>query len=389
MKKKLLLLMGAVVLVAVAAVVAVLVLANKGHRVIKVESFSGKVALERDNSPKDIFKNMNLKTQDLITTGADGLMGLLVDDDKNIAAKENTCFAIVSSGNEKKGALKIELKYGTSLIEIKNKLSDGSSFKVETPNASLSVKGTVFEVNYTPEERTTILKVTQGSVQVDAKGKTKMVNAGNMAIIKDDSIEVSELADDNDKDDNNKDDNDSPATSGYLDNEDYPKLLTGGCDYEQLLYMLEVVNRCKYEGKEDYLKDALYWLCNKYYEEAPIKPIEVLEDGSQVYDVGALNELFSFITRDTISEENLNPGINRLEGDKLICTVISEKTDKIVTAGIYSAYYSESNEIIVDFHINVVDSETLDVEQHRKKAHLIPDERGKYMFGYIEEEVKN
>lgn len=44
--------------------------------------------------------------------------------------------------------LKIELKYGTSLIEIENKLEDGSTFEVETPNASLSVRGTTFEARY-------------------------------------------------------------------------------------------------------------------------------------------------------------------------------------------------------------------------------------------------
>lgn len=66
-----------------------------------------------------------------------------------------------------------------------------------------------------------------------------------------------------------------------------------------------------------------------------------------------------------------------------------EDNAKVASAGIYEAYYSESNEIILDYQFNMVDPETFEVERYRKKARLIPDERGKYMFGYIEEEVKN
>lgn len=391
--KKILVLIGVVVLIAVAIAAAVLVLTNKGHRVIKVESFSGKVALQRENSEKSIFKDMNLKSEDIITTGTDGLVGLLVDTDKNIAAVENTCFAIVSSGNEKKGALKIQLKYGTSLIEIKNKLSDGSSFKVETPNATLSVKGTAFEVTYTPEKKTTVLKVTQGSVQVDAKAKSDMVNAGKMAIIKDDNIEISEFADEDNKDDdkgdsNNNSDN-TAKPSGTLNDEDFPKVLKGGCDYAQLQYMLEIVSRCRYNKEEDYLKDALYWMCHKTFGEAPINPVEKLDDGSEVYDVASLNEVFSFITNDTISEDNLNAGLNRLDGGKLICTKAVDNLDRIASAGIMTAYYSESNEIIVEYLFNVVHGETLEVERYEKKAHLIPAGSGKYAFGYIEDVKQN
>lgn len=390
--KKIVVLIGAVVLIAAAVIGIMLFVTNKGHRVIKVESFSGKVALKRDDSEKDIFANMNLKTQDVVTTGEDGLIGLLVDDDKNIAATENTCFAIVSKGNAQKGALKIELKYGTSLIKIKNKLSDGSSFEVETPNASLSVKGTTFEVTYTPETQTTVLKVTEGSVQVGTKAKTDMVNAGKTAVIKDDDIKVSEFVSDDSSNNNDNNvnngsedkNNDSTTSSGVVLDEDFPKLLKGGLDSNQLIYLLKVVSRSKYMYEEDYLKNSLYWLSDKDNSEKPIEPMEKLEDGSVVYDVVALNKLFSFITDDTISEENLNPGLNRLDGDRLICTPSPMGINKIASTAIYRSYYSESNEIIVEYQFNVVDIDTFDVQRFQKKAHLIPAEQGKYTFGYIE-----
>ncbi len=385
--KKLLVLIGAVALVVIAAVVTILMVINKGHRVIKVESFSGNVALERDESEKDIFKNMNLKTQDVITTGADGLIGLLVDDDKNIAAVENTCFTIVSKGNEKKGSLKIELKYGTSLIEIKNKLPEGSTFEVETSNASLSVKGTIFEVTYTPDTQTTVLKVTKGCVQADTKTKSDKVNAGETAIIKEDNIEISKTSDDknNDKDDDKDDDKDAskPAT-GYIDIEDWPNLLKNGLDCNKLEYLLRVVSRCKYENEEDYLKNALYWLCDEDYEKVPFSSIEETADGERVYDVATINRIFAFLTDDTISEDNLNPEINRLEGDKLICKNSPSTVKGIASAAIYEAYFTEDGKIVVDYAFNVVNIDTLQVEQFRKKAYLVKDVSGKYILDSIE-----
>ena len=395
--KKIPVLIGVAVLIIVAIIIMIMAATNKGHRVIKVESFSGEVALERDASQKDIFEDMNLKTGDTITTGADGLIGLLVDTDKNIAAIENTCFAIVSEGDEKEGALKIELKYGTSLIEIENKLPDGSSFEVKTSNASLSVRGTIFEVTYIPEARTTILKVTEGIVQADTNVESKMVNAGEMAIITDDTIEVTELADDSttvpgEEDGENKSSGEADGTaqevpqasSGtYINDEDWPNLLKGGSDKTQLAYLLEVANRCEYEGDEDYLQSALYWMCVEHGQ-PPFDPVEELEDGGAAYDVATLNTIFSFITSDTISEGKLNPGINRLEGDRLICTPVTEDVVNVASAAIYEAYYGEAGEIIVDYQFNVFHMDIMEAEQYRKLAYLIPDETGKYVLDYFE-----
>lgn len=57
---------------------------------------------------------------------------------------------------------------------------------------------------------------------------------------------------------------------------------------------------------------------------------------------------------------------------------------RIASAGIIDSYYGETDEIIVVYAFNVVHSDTLEVEQFEKKAHLIPDETGKYVLDYIE-----
>lgn len=177
--------------VALVAVVVVLILVlGGGHRVIKVDEFEGDVTFERNSEEKDIEEGMNLKSEDSITTGEDGLVELLVDSDKHILAQENTSFEIISQGNEKKGLLKIKLKYGTSLIEIENKLNDNSFVEVETPNASLSVRGTTFEVSYSKENKTTFVEVTDGVVEITCGDETKEIEEGQIATVTEDGFVV-------------------------------------------------------------------------------------------------------------------------------------------------------------------------------------------------------
>ncbi len=191
--KKLPIVIGVITVLVVIVVVVVVIVLNSGHRVIKIESFSGDVELERGSDEEDVFEGMKLKSEDKVTTGEASLVELLVDEDKHIVAEENTCFTIVASGDEKEGKLKIELEYGTSLVDIENKLSDDSDVEVETPNATLSVRGTTFEVGYTEDENTTVVEVTSGAVEVETEGTSEMVDAGNMAIIVDDVIKIKPL----------------------------------------------------------------------------------------------------------------------------------------------------------------------------------------------------
>ena len=90
-------------------------------------------------------------SEDTVETGESSKAELLADSDKHILAEENTKFVLKATGTEKSGNITINLLYGTSLIEIENKLSEESYFEVTTPNATLSVRGTTFEVNYDEE----------------------------------------------------------------------------------------------------------------------------------------------------------------------------------------------------------------------------------------------
>ena len=183
---------GIILVVAIVIVGIILVVGNKGHRVIKVDKVSGETSLEREDNKQEIYEGINLKSQDAIITGQDGQVELLVDSDKHIWAQKNTKFKVVSSGNENKGKLKIELQYGTSLVEIESKLPEGAFFEVETPNATIGVRGTIFETSYDEDENKTVVVVTSGVVEVTTDTETVMVEEGQKAIVVDDAVEVGE-----------------------------------------------------------------------------------------------------------------------------------------------------------------------------------------------------
>ena len=187
--KKLPIIIGIILVVVIAIVGTIVVVANKGHRVIKVDKVSGEASLERKDNEQEIYENINLQSKDAVITGQDGQVELLIDSDKHVSARENTKFKVVSSGNENKGKLKIELLYGTSLVEIENKLPEDAFFEVETPNATIGVRGTVFETSYDEDENKTVVVVTSGQVEVTTDMEKVIVEAGQSVIVVDDIVE--------------------------------------------------------------------------------------------------------------------------------------------------------------------------------------------------------
>lgn len=398
MKKSKKILIPVSIVVVLIITVLVVVRMNRGHRVIKVESVEGEVELDRDSAVKEVFEDMNLRSEDMVTTGEDGLLELRADEDKYIVAIENTCFEIVSKGNAKEGRLKIKLKYGTSLIEIENKLPEGASFEVETPNAALSVRGTTFEVTYIPETNTTILKVTDGLVEAETDTESQMVPAGSTAVITDEHIVFASedsmagvvmpvMPEGNGGNGTPGGDSYiSPIDKVYIQEDEWPDLLKGGADKEQLEDMLAIAKMCKDAGNEDYLNVALKRMCYTISSAGLYQPMEENRASAQyIYDIPALNETFSFLTDEKIGEEHLYLD-SYIDGDKLVCVYPDDVSlQEIASVYVLSAYYGENNEIIIeDCSYRWTPLSTFEDVISTITAHLIQDETGKYILDYIE-----
>lgn len=179
-KKKKTILLLAVCVIALLVVTGVVVLGQRKekYRLIKVDSYEGVVTLHRDSTEEKIFEGMHLKSGDVLNTAEGSHMLLLADDDKHLMAEENTGFSIVAVGNKGKGGITINLEYGSTLISIDNKLNEGSSFEVNTPNATLSVRGTVFRVSYDTVRMYTIVEILEGTVEITSETDVVMGGAG-------------------------------------------------------------------------------------------------------------------------------------------------------------------------------------------------------------------
>ncbi len=158
-------------------------------RLIKVNSFQGTVTVQRKEKI-NAFKGLQLISKDRVEVESNSHLELLADSDKHIVAEENTAFTLKATGTEQSGNITVDLLYGKALFTIENKLNEGSSFEVNTPNAALSVRGTIFYVEYDPETNTTRVTVKEGVVAVVTAEETEELTAGETATISDSRIET-------------------------------------------------------------------------------------------------------------------------------------------------------------------------------------------------------
>lgn len=147
MKSKKMIIISAIVLAVVAALVVFLVLSKKdAYRILKVFELDGEAKVTRsDIGEIDPYVNMVLESGDNVKLNT-GLMTLQADDDKYIHLEEGTELVLNATGDSANSKTTIELKSGAITNDIQNKLSEESYYEVNTPNSTMSVRGTMFRV---------------------------------------------------------------------------------------------------------------------------------------------------------------------------------------------------------------------------------------------------
>ena len=178
---------GAVTLALIAGVVVLIILLNTGYRNIRVADLTGTSRVTSMLSVSDAYKGQNLVSGDNVEVFEKSSLTLALDTDKHVVASELTKFSVEAFGAEGKDTRTIiHLETGTISNQIDNKLLPSESYVVESPNASMSVRGTIFTVNVYYDNKGlchTSVEVKEGTVELTEKdtGKVKTLNAGQKA----------------------------------------------------------------------------------------------------------------------------------------------------------------------------------------------------------------
>ncbi len=184
---------AAVILIAIGILIAV-ILGKKGYRSIAVEDVKGNVNVVGEKNNGQAYIGERLYSGDDVSVLSESELTLCMDNDKYLYAGENTHFVIESVSSKKESRIKILLDQGSELNELTQKLGINDTYDVDTPNATMSVRGTVFRVTvYYGDDGFvyTLVEVTEGVVNVKLKttdgvynGTEKDLHAGESALIR-------------------------------------------------------------------------------------------------------------------------------------------------------------------------------------------------------------
>ncbi|MDO5128130.1 MAG: FecR domain-containing protein [Eubacteriales bacterium] len=160
-------------IVAVVAIIAVCLIVvftrnkKEAYRLIKVFDLDGRATISRaEIGDIDAYQNMVLESGDEVFQN-EGMMTLKLDEDKYVYVEEQTRFSLVATGDGVNSKTTIELEQGAITNELQNKLPADASYEINTPNSSMSVRGTTYRVcTYLGEDGITytVVAVFEGTV---------------------------------------------------------------------------------------------------------------------------------------------------------------------------------------------------------------------------------
>ncbi len=117
----------------------------------QIKVVKGQVAIERQGKPVPATVGTRLQTADVVKTGADGSVGITMDDDSLLSAGPNSSLSLdryTFDTTTSQGRFDTSLNKGT-LAVISGRIAKQSpdAMTVRTPTAILGVRGTEFVVS--------------------------------------------------------------------------------------------------------------------------------------------------------------------------------------------------------------------------------------------------
>ncbi len=183
----------AVIALIVAGAVLAVTLNKDDYRSISVEETTGEVTVVGNKSNGNAYVGQHLYSGDDVTVSSSSELTMCMDTDKYMYAEENTHFTLQASAGSEDSKIKIYMDEGSTLHKLESKLGENDIYEVDTPNSTMSVRGTTFRVTVYKEANDiyTLTEVTDGEVNVKLKkadgtysGEEKNVAAGESVLIR-------------------------------------------------------------------------------------------------------------------------------------------------------------------------------------------------------------
>lgn len=183
----------AVIALIVAGAVLAVTLNKDDYRSISVEETTGEVTVVGNKSNGNAYVGQHLYSGDDVTVSSSSELTMCMDTDKYMYAEENTHFTLQASAGSEDSKIKIYMDEGSTLHKLESKLGENDTYEVDTPNSTMSVRGTTFRVTVYKEANDiyTLTEVTDGEVNVKLKkadgtysGEEKNVAAGESVLIR-------------------------------------------------------------------------------------------------------------------------------------------------------------------------------------------------------------
>lgn len=119
---------------------------KKVYRLLKIYEVEGKANVSREDIGNiEPYENMVLESGDKVSLET-GKLTIKADEDKYIYLEDDTELVLVAEGDSNNSKTSIDLLKGAITNDIQNKLSSESSYEINTPNSTMSVRGTIYRV---------------------------------------------------------------------------------------------------------------------------------------------------------------------------------------------------------------------------------------------------
>ena len=114
----------------------------EAQRTAKIIEINGPCSIMREGATINAVADMPLYSGDTFYSGIDASARIMIDDDKFLYLDSTTRINFTASGTPEETHTLIFVESGSMLTEVKEKLADGESFDIVTPNTFMEIHGT-------------------------------------------------------------------------------------------------------------------------------------------------------------------------------------------------------------------------------------------------------